>query len=219
MARNKGFRVSDTVVTNDSRDQYPVARANDIEGGYHIYDSENDMYSQIPAPRRKIGMIVYCSSSDKWYRLNNHNPKSKTTTSSNWIEVFKPVTDISMNISKQVVFCFPKINSNTIEPEILIPFEGKILSIDANISIEDNPDITNETDPIELGFRHRKQTDKNFSLLNIVTIPAGKTGIHVDINPTVTIKDEFLKITLESYPSGIKNLNVVVNMTTEVKSV
>ena len=65
MAKNKGFRVSDTVVTNDSRDTYPVARANDIEGGYHIQDNENDMYTQIPGPRRKIGMIVYCSSSEK----------------------------------------------------------------------------------------------------------------------------------------------------------
>lgn len=219
MAKNKGFRVPDTVVTNDSRDIYPVARANDIEGGYHIQDNENDMYTQIPGPRRKIGMIVYCSSSEKWYKLKSHNPKSKTTNNTNWVEVFKATPDIAINISKQVVFCFPKINSNTIEPEILIPFEGKILSVDANISIEDNPDIANETDPIELGFKHRKHTAKSFSLINNVTIPAGQTGVHVDINPVVLVEDEFLKITLESYPAGIKNLNVVVNMTTEVKSV
>ena len=70
-----------------------------------------------------------------------------------------------------------------------------------------------------MGFKHRKHTVKNFSLINNITIPAGQTGVHVDINPVVVVKDEFLKITLESYPAGIKNLNVVVNMTPEVKSV
>lgn len=218
MAKNKGFRVSDTVVTNDDRDKYPVARSNDIEGGYHIYETENDMYTKISNLRRKIGMIVYCSSTEKWYKLNSHNPKSQTTTSSNWEEVFNfTKEDEIITVPKQVVFCFPKINSSTIEPEIFIPFEGKVVSIDASFSTVDNPGYKDNTDDIVLGFHHKKLTSDFFIKNSTITIQAGNFNIHQNLSASLAIKEELLKITLDSYPSGIKNLNVIVNMITEIK--
>ena len=85
MAKNKGYRVLDTVVTYDSRDEYPVVDNKDVAGGYHITDNVSSMYS-IPYLRRRIGMAVYVLNENKTYRLIN-NPSSKNTTNSDWKEI------------------------------------------------------------------------------------------------------------------------------------
>ena len=87
MAKNKGYRVLDTVVTYDSRDEYPVVDSKDVAGGYHVTSTTSEMYS-IPYMRRRLGMIVYVSNNDIEYRLVN-NPTSKSTSISDWKEILQ----------------------------------------------------------------------------------------------------------------------------------
>lgn len=87
MAKNKGYRVLNTVVTYDSRDEYPVVDSKDVAGGYHVTSTASEMYS-IPYMRRRLGMIVYVSNNDIEYRLVN-NPTSKSTSISDWKEILQ----------------------------------------------------------------------------------------------------------------------------------
>lgn len=65
-----------------SKGNYPVARANEIQGGLRTVDNEAEM-TLIPPWYRQEGMEVYVASTKKKYRLNN-NPESQTTVLLDW---------------------------------------------------------------------------------------------------------------------------------------
>lgn len=89
MAANKGFKVPMTVVTQDSRDKYPVVNTNDVAGGLHSVDTVNDMLT-IPYLRRKLGMRCYVTSLEKEYKLISHT-SGDITVITDWEEVKKGV--------------------------------------------------------------------------------------------------------------------------------
>ena len=95
MAANKGFKVPMTVVTQDSRDKYPVVNTNDVAGGLHSVDTINDMLS-IPFLRRRLGMRCYVTSLEKEYKLISHS-SADITVIANWEEIEKGVTQAELS--------------------------------------------------------------------------------------------------------------------------
>ncbi len=90
MSANRGYKVPMTVVTQDSRDKYPVVNTNDVAGGLHSVDTINDML-MIPYLRRKLGMRCYVTSLSKEYKLISHT-SADITIISDWEEIEKGVS-------------------------------------------------------------------------------------------------------------------------------
>jgi hypothetical protein len=90
MSANRGYKVPMTVVTQDSRDKYPVVNTNDVAGGLHSVETINDML-MIPYLRRKLGMRCYVTSLSKEYKLISHT-SADITIISDWEEIEKGVS-------------------------------------------------------------------------------------------------------------------------------
>ena len=95
MAANKGFKVPMTVVTQDSRDKYPVVNTNDVSGGLHSVETISDMLS-IPYLRRKLGMQCYVTSLEKMYKLVSHS-SADITIISDWEVIEKGVSQAELS--------------------------------------------------------------------------------------------------------------------------
>jgi hypothetical protein len=81
MAKNTGTLVIDMVRPYDSLDTYAVALCNEIQGGLHIYDTDNDLQNSI-SQRNKIGMLATVVSS-----VSNQNQMTvfQLSSASTWV--------------------------------------------------------------------------------------------------------------------------------------
>ena len=87
-----GTQISSWITT---KDDFAVADANLLYGGYHVVQSLSDMYA-ITYQRQQLGMLVYVMDEDKTYRLVQQGnepqlipgkgPQQVPTTAANWEE-------------------------------------------------------------------------------------------------------------------------------------
>ena len=65
--------------------KFPIADTNDLLGGHHSVPTINDR-NNIPAQRRRVGMVVYVEADGKEYQLLSTNPATGNTTNAHWKE-------------------------------------------------------------------------------------------------------------------------------------
>ena len=159
MAKRKGYKVPATVVTMDDRDKYPVVDGNDVAGSYHIYANEADKF-KIPEARRKLGMLVFTTSTGKVWQLVN-NPSADITSLSDWEEskiLTKKEYDKLVNNSKNTVVAVQRLDV------IKVAYNTKIsaisLPVAVNVTLGDGstatyPVVWNTTtyDPVDSGMQ------------------------------------------------------------------
>ena len=113
------------------------------------------------------------------------------------------------DITKEIVFLIPKINSSTVSPEIAVPFDCTIKKVLARYSTDDNV-VSNITSDIVIALQHTDNADTTaFSTFKTITITPGNS-IQVDNVDDYAFTNGFMKAKVVSCPVGLKNLNVVV---------
>ena len=113
------------------------------------------------------------------------------------------------DITKEIVFLIPKINSSIVSPEIAVPFDCTIKKVLARYSTDDNV-VSNITSDIVIALQHTDNADTTaFSTFKTITITPGNS-IQVDNVDDYAFTNGFMKAKVVSCPVGLKNLNVVV---------
>lgn len=84
-----GIVVPNKVTTGNTASQFPVADANEVQGGFHQLQYSSEL-RDIPEARRKRGMFVFCADSGKIYQLYS--------SPGHWWRHYNPVTDISKKL-------------------------------------------------------------------------------------------------------------------------
>lgn len=118
--------------------------------------------------------------------------------------------------TKEIVFVFPKVTTDTVNPEILVPFKGKILKIDAKISNVDNPSREDETDEVKLTLKHTSKDGTTFEDITSLTIGIDTTYSAAVLDTPVGINNDVLKVSVDQAPVGLKNLSVIVTVSKEL---
>ena len=187
MAKNKGYRVPATVVTMDTKDKYPVVDGNDVSGSYHIYTNEVDKFS-IPKLRRKLGMLVYITSTGTMWKLIN-DPTTDFTNLPDWEEVkilTKKEFDDVQKGPKNTVVAVQRLDV------IKVPYNTNIsaiaLPIAVNVTLGDG---SSATYPVVWNTTTYNPVDSGMQIINgDLTLPSGVLNSLVNITQHILVGAE-----------------------------
>ena len=117
---------------------------------------------------------------------------------------------------KDVVFVFPKYSAETVNPEIFVPFKGKIVKIFAKISNTDNVNRASDSSIVDITVKHSSKDGIVFQDVSSLSIGTNATYAEYNLTDPLLIDKEVLKVSIDKASIGLMNLNVIVRISKEV---
>lgn len=180
--------------------------------------AQQGLQQSVTAAVKKLNTVVGDHSSDKNLRDNFTKTGYPNITQGiidlqqGQIDTVQQVKDLVKTITKDVVFIYPKLASNTVSVEQFVPYKGYITKIIARVSNVDN-DRSSSAALVNLVLQHASNTAITFSNIQNIVIEQNENSVTYDLSEKpIPIDNEVLKCLVVKYPNSLTNLCVVATI-------